>query len=367
MTFSLEAFLKIGDFTYNASLSTDSGILVLFGRSGVGKSLTLQMAAGLLRPASGKIRIGDDVVFDSDQGVNLPPQQRRVGYVVQNLALFPHMDAERNIMFGGAGSNKEKRNTARDLMSIVGLSGMGKRKPHTLSGGQAQRLALARAVARDATVLLLDEPFSALDEATRRDMRALLLRLRDEKGLTMIMVTHDLREAYMMADDLAVMEKGSVLHYGSKEAVFHRPLSPEEAILTGFSNILNAKIKRTGMKTVEVQMLGGNFICGSWAGDFASYLPGKNATAAIRAERINLRQTPQETVNICRATILSRFDYGSHYTLEMQTGYGNIMQIDISHRFYEIMRVGETDEWYIELPKEDLHIMIGNRGTQGIF
>ncbi|MFN0147186.1 MAG: ABC transporter ATP-binding protein, partial [Dehalococcoidia bacterium] len=176
MSLDFQATMRLGAFDYAAAFKAEQEIVVLFGHSGAGKSVTLQVAAGLLRPRSGRVVIDGTLVCDTEAGVHLPPQRRNVGYVVQELALFPHMTVAENVAFGMRGSERESRVNA--LLSLLDLEGFGERRPLTLSGGQRQRVALARALGRDARVLLLDEPFSALDESLRASLRVELLRLR---------------------------------------------------------------------------------------------------------------------------------------------------------------------------------------------
>ncbi|MGH2611400.1 MAG: ABC transporter ATP-binding protein, partial [Tepidiformaceae bacterium] len=192
MTLDFRATLQLGSFNYEAALSAAGEILVLFGHSGAGKSVTLQIIAGLLRPDSGRIVVDGRCVFDSATGANVAPQDRHVGYVVQNLALFDHLTVRQNIAFGLPRRAPPSR--VDELMAMLGISQLEKRRPRTLSGGQQQRVALARALAREGRLLLLDEPFSALDESLRSSLRRELLRLRRELGLTIVFVTHDLRE-----------------------------------------------------------------------------------------------------------------------------------------------------------------------------
>ena len=164
VTLQLDISARLGDFHYEAAIDAAHEVVVLFGHSGAGKSLTLQFAAGLMRPDSGHITINGVPVFDAPRRLDLPPQQRGVGYVVQDLALFPHLTVGQNIAFGvPRGSDASAR--VDGLVSLLHLQGLEGRKPATLSGGQQQRVALARALARDARLLLLDEPFSALDDA----------------------------------------------------------------------------------------------------------------------------------------------------------------------------------------------------------
>ncbi len=352
MSVEYRAALRLGGFEYEAAFEAANEIVVLFGHSGAGKSITLQAIAGLMRPASGRIVIGDHVVFDSGPGLNVPPQERRVGYVVQELALFPHMTVEQNVAFGVPKvAGREAR--VASLLNLLRISELRDRRPSTLSGGQRQRVALARALARDAQVLLLDEPFSALDDALRVTLRRELLRLRAELGLTIVFVTHDLREAHLLADRLAVFDGGRVLQFGPREEVFRRPANRRVAELTGTSNIFPATVVGTGGASVTLDVAGSRFEANSPL----SLVPGQVVDVAIRADRVNLRR-PGEFGNAIHARLVEEFAFGSSHTLHFQpTASGPSVEVEIASRPYEVLGVAEQREWLIELPAADLHVM----------
>ncbi|MBM7508663.1 ABC-type sugar transport system ATPase subunit [Nocardioides salarius] len=192
----------------------------LLGPSGCGKSTTLAVLAGLQRPDAGSVRIDDVDVLAS------PPEHRPVGLVLQKPLLFPHLDVARNVGFGlrmAGASRAHERAEARDMLRRVRLDDLGSRRPHELSGGQEQRVSLARALLRRPRVLLLDEPFSQLDPELRGDMRGLVRRLHDELGVTTLFVTHDRDEAVDVADRVVVLDRGRVVGAGTPEEVYTRP------------------------------------------------------------------------------------------------------------------------------------------------
>lgn len=194
---------------------------VLFGPSGAGKSLTLRMIAGLVRPDAGLVIAGERVLFDSSESVDLPPEQRSLGYVFQDLALFPHMTVLENIRYGGHGLPREVReDRAAAMIERFRLSGLERRRPAEISGGQKQRVAFARALLRRPGALLLDEPFSALDAALRREMGALLREVQREFGLPVVLVTHDAAEATALADTVILCAGGRVVHQGAPREIF---------------------------------------------------------------------------------------------------------------------------------------------------
>jgi molybdate transport system ATP-binding protein len=350
---------RLGRFQYDASFAVSDEFVVLFGHSGAGKSVTLAMIAGLMRPDEGRIVIDGRLVFDSSAGVDLQPQMRNTGYVVQDLALFPHMSVADNIAFGmPAGVPRGERVT--ELLQLFRLDGFEKRRPRTLSGGQQQRVALARALAREARVLLLDEPFSALDESLRIDLRRELLHLKERLGLTIVFVTHDLREAHLLADRLAVFDDGELLQFGTRDDVFRRPAHRRVAELTGVSNIFRGSIVSAQRGEAIVDAAGLSLKCNGGAA--SQFKPAELADVAIRAERVNLRRavsTDAQASNFVDAVIVAEDAYGSSHTLRFATIEGSplVIEVEIAARPYEVLGVANEKRWTLELPPEDLHVM----------
>jgi len=208
----------------NVNLRCEAGeVLALVGPSGAGKSSVLRCIAGLNSPQKGIIKCKDQTWFNSDSKINKTPQQRRVGMVFQNYALFPHLTVIDNIKLALDTHSSSLLKQAEQLLDQVNLSGLEQRYPHQLSGGQQQRVALARALARRPEVLLLDEPFSAVDKVTRRKLYMELNTLRRELDMPVILVTHDLDEAAMLADSLCVIHQGKTLQQGPPEQVLYQP------------------------------------------------------------------------------------------------------------------------------------------------
>ena len=241
MSLLIDIEKKLGSFTLKVALEAGDEALALLGESGCGKSMTLRCVAGVVKPDRGRIIINDRVVFDSERKIDLPPQQRRVGYLFQNYALFPNMTVEENIMTGlerEKGLTKsQRRETARKYMKMLQLDGLGGRYPRQLSGGQQQRVALARILASKPDLLLLDEPFSALDATLRWEMEQVVRRtIRDFNG-TAVLVTHDRDEVYRLSDRVAVYKSGHIDRYEEKWALFAHPGTATAARLTGCKNI----------------------------------------------------------------------------------------------------------------------------------
>jgi spermidine/putrescine transport system ATP-binding protein len=212
----------------------------LLGPSGCGKTTTLRMIGGFEEPTEGRILLGDRDV------VGLPPYKRDVNTVFQSYALFPHMTVEQNIAFGlerkGVAKGEVKGRVA-EMIELVGLAGLGKRKPRQLSGGQQQRVALGRALVNHPRVLLLDEPLGALDLKLRKQMQLELKRIQHEIGITFVHVTHDQEEAMTMADAIAVMNRGRIEQLGPPEELYERPATAFVAGFLGVSNLLRGTVE----------------------------------------------------------------------------------------------------------------------------
>lgn len=228
MGLSLNLRKQVNGFKLDVEWAMDNELSVLFGYSGAGKSMTLQLLAGLMQPDEGWIQADDQFLFDSRSNTNLPPQARSIGYVFQNLALFPHMTVKENIFYGATGLRKEQREKrCREMLSGFHLVGLEERLPSEISGGQQQRVALARALIRRPGLLLLDEPFSALDLPLRREMQQFLKEIRDEFNIPVILVTHDLSEAFSVADRIIIYSQGRVVQTGSPLEVHRDPVNGE--------------------------------------------------------------------------------------------------------------------------------------------
>lgn len=226
----LEVTLKkeLPGFDLDVSWSIGDELAVLFGYSGSGKSLSLRMIAGLIKPDSGRIALNGRVAFDSQAGVFTPPQDRELGFVFQNLALFPHMTVLQNIAWGLKGLDKKtQQRRAEEFLVRFHLQDLAKRMPRQISGGQQQRVALARALARRPQALLLDEPFSALDLPLKMELWDLIREIRGTLRIPVVVVTHDPIDARTIADHLIVYQAGRVLRSDAPVHVLQEPDAPE--------------------------------------------------------------------------------------------------------------------------------------------
>jgi len=229
-------------FTLEANFTANKKPLGILGSSGSGKSMTLRCIAGLETPTQGRIVLNGRVLFDSKQGINIPTRQRRIGFVFQNYALFPHMRIAHNIAFGMPVLSKtERKQRVNQYIELMQLQGLERRYPHELSGGQQQRVALARALAIAPEALLLDEPLSALDQYLRNQIEKLLIEVFSTYQGVTLFVTHNLEEAYRVCDNLLVLSQGKVIASGRKEDIFERPPTFTVAQLTECKNFSRAQ------------------------------------------------------------------------------------------------------------------------------
>ena len=215
---------RLASFQLHVAFTTGQELTALFGPSGAGKSLTLRIIAGTVQPDTGRILLDGEPLYDSAQGLNLPPQQRRLGYVPQHYALFPHLTVADNIAFGlGHAPRRVRAQRVAELLELFGMQGFEGRVPRQLSGGQQQRVALARALAVQPRLLLLDEPFAALDGGLRETLRQELAQVYAHWGITVLLVTHDLADVYALGQQVLVYDGGQVIQQGTREEVFFRP------------------------------------------------------------------------------------------------------------------------------------------------
>ncbi|MFA7139110.1 MAG: ATP-binding cassette domain-containing protein, partial [Bacteroidales bacterium] len=236
---SLEVSIKkkFKGFSLDVNFRTNGEYLGILGASGSGKSLTLKCIAGVETPDEGRIVLNNKVLYDSKKNVNIIPQNRNIGYMFQNYALFPNMTAEENIGVGLKLSKREKKIKTNELMKLFRLEGMSYKYPAQLSGGQQQRVALARIIAYEPDVLLLDEPFSALDSQLKSELHTDFLDLLKLYNGEVLIVTHSKDEVYRFSENLALIEKGTITGFGKTKEIFEKPRTLSEAKMTGCKNI----------------------------------------------------------------------------------------------------------------------------------
>jgi molybdenum ABC transporter ATP-binding protein len=272
--------------------------LALVGPSGAGKTTVLRAIAGLLRPQSGRIAVDDNVFFDGERGVDLPPERRCVGLVFQEYALFPHMTVRRNVEYA-------RRHAADEYLERFRIGHLAETRPHELSGGERQRVALARALARDPRVLLLDEPLSALDAHTKTTVRAELHDLLESLEIPVLLVTHDFDDAAALADRVGVVVDGALRQTGSPSDLVARPADAFVASFTG-ANVLHGRAESTRNGSTLVRLDDGTVVTTADAAH-------GEVTLAIYPWDITLAATPphDSALNVVHAPIRSIAELGN--------------------------------------------------------
>jgi molybdate transport system ATP-binding protein len=230
-------------FELNVEFAIENGITILFGPSGAGKTTLLDCIAGLSTPDEGRISVRKTVLFDSEKGTDVPARRRRIGYVFQDLALFPHLDVEKNVAYGlsDVGAEERKQRVEKSLSSL-GIGPLRKRRPDELSGGERQRVALARALVIEPSILLLDEPLAALDLPVRMKIADDLRRSIQGLPIPVLYVTHNRDEVFMLGEKLLVLEAGRIIAQGTPHQVLSAPRGETVAQLAGFENIFDARV-----------------------------------------------------------------------------------------------------------------------------
>lgn len=298
-------------FTLDAHFSAPPGITILFGASGAGKSTVLQLLAGLLKPDSGRITVGDRLLFDSAQHVDLHVAQRQIGYVFQELALFPHLSVQRNIQYGLATLPPEVREQRADtICETFRISHLRRRRPSEISGGERQRVALARALVTEPGLLLLDEPLAALDAPTKSHIIADLRSWNHTHQIPILYVTHSHEEVFALGERVIVLDTGTIVAEGTPQQVLDAPRQETIAQLAGFENIFDATVLAThpdlGTTTCALHTTGAVPL--SLEVPLSNFQPGDLVRIAVRAGDILLAIAPPEGLsarNIIPGKLLS--------------------------------------------------------------
>lgn len=294
---------KLPGFSLEISFEIDRERLGILGASGSGKSMTLCSIAGIVKPDEGVIVLGKKVLYDSKAGINLPPQERNIGYFFQNYALFPHMTVEQNVSIGLISRKKEKdkiRRSVAEKIDMFQLQGLENRYPRDLSGGQQQRVALARMLAYEPDVLLLDEPFSALDSYLKWQIEPRFLEVVKRYHGPTIYVSHNRDETYRICTDIAVISNGSIDVIGTKQQVFEKPKTVAAAQITGLKNVCRAKkLSENSVKAIDwditlntYEKVDKNVSHVGIRAHCLRPVPGKGCENAIRVQVLSVSETP---------------------------------------------------------------------------
>ncbi|HIY65985.1 MAG TPA: ABC transporter ATP-binding protein [Candidatus Agrococcus pullicola] len=326
----------------------DGESLVLLGQSGCGKTSTMRCIAGLETPNGGRITIGDDVLFDADRGINRSPNKRNIGMVFQSYAIWPHMTVFENVAFGlkmkGVGRADVKARVMETL-ELVGLDGFADRGASALSGGQMQRVALARSVVMRPSVLLLDEPLSNLDARLRHRLRGDLRELQQSLGLTSVYVTHDQEEALALADRIAMMQHGRIVQIGSPDEIYAKPLSASIADFLGVANILSVSRKdetHVGVDGTDVVL------------EALPFAPLEELRACVRAEDIDVREGEPESGEI-RGTVVSREFLGP--TATYRIALSDDVDIELTRSKQQRLQLTEGDVVSLSIAPDSVQVL----------
>jgi molybdate transport system ATP-binding protein len=348
-------------FSMNCSFDADSDFVVLFGCSGSGKTTALRCIAGLENPDAGTVKINGTVYFDSRKKVNLPPQKRKIGYMFQENALFPHMNVRQNIEFGLKGlSSTEKTDRVNEMLGLVGIEELEFAYPDELSGGQKQKVALARALAPNPEVLLLDEPFSSLDTVVRLKLRKELRDIQKRLGIPVIFITHDPVEAFTMADRMAVFEDGRVQQIGSPEDIFYHPKTRYVAELVGFSNLFDNAVVEGHGNGAECTFLWslGTEITAPYierkAGDRVSW--GIRPENVELVDRRNMQVNRQEDrKNLFDGTIMNVVNKGTSRIMSLILKESeDVLKVEVANHVFGSLKIGTGDECIVRLRSSDM-------------
>lgn len=357
--FSLAIHKQLANFVLDLTLAAPAEkIIVLFGASGAGKSLTLSCLAGFDTPDAGRLAIGERILFDAARAINLPPQARQIGMVRQDLALFPHLTAAQNIAYGLHGARAAQAQRVRELLTMVQLENFGARKPAELSGGQQQRVALARALAIEPALLLLDEPFSALDAQTRVELRQEVKVLQQRLQTSMLFVTHDLGEAALLADQMAVLDNGRVLQFATPHEILRAPKNSRVAQIVGVKNILSAQV--VDAETLRVGEI-------NLRVDTRAFASNARVVLCIRPERVMLIRPDSrhaDSTNTLEGALISEESDGDTVMLRFRSSGARVqparefdLQIDVPVYVYERLNLAQERHWRVALKPNAMHLV----------
>jgi molybdate transport system ATP-binding protein len=366
MGLSVKLLKKVKGFTLDVEWEIENELAILFGGSGAGKSMTLQLIAGLMDPDDGFIRSNGSIFFNKMSGINISPQHRSLGYVFQDRVLFPHMTVKENIAYGLKGeSEPEKREQkVKEMIRLFLLQGLEDMYPSEISGGQKQRVALARALIGRPKALLLDEPFSALDNTLRLEMMRLLQEIRAEFEVAVVLVTHDVLEAYSMGDSIIVYSSGRVEQVGKTEDVFRRPKSRKVAQSLGAKNLYKAKVLGRDESSQRV-ILGVNGLQFHVPKDISqeTFQLGTEVDLFIRPEEVMIIREGKPVKdslkrNIFEGQILDIINRGRYRMVYFQTLEGKIpFEISIPNYAFRNLNLSIGGITKVALREESLWVM----------
>jgi molybdate transport system ATP-binding protein len=352
MTLSVSIQTRLSPFfALDVAFEAPAGVTIVFGASGSGKSTVLRAVAGLLRPEHGSIAIDTRVLFDRAAGRDVPTRVRRIGYVFQHLALFPHLSVEQNLAFGLHDQPMEsRRRRIRAIAESFRIDHLLGRRPAAISGGERQRTALARSLVTDPSALLLDEPLSALDYATQSRIIDDLRKWNSDHQIPILYVTHSHREVFALGDRVVVLASGRVIAEGTPHDVLEMPEHPGLAQLAGFENVIDAAV-------TERKPDGGTMQCRLASSDtelevpLARGTPGSQIRVAIRAGDILLATEPPRGIsarNILRgrlhsltrdgATMVATVDAGARFVVHLTPSAADALRLTLDQDVWLVIK-----------------------------
>lgn len=325
------------NFSLQVSFDMGCETLSILGASGSGKSMTLKCIAGIETPDEGSIVLDDTILFDSNQKINLRPQQRSIGYLFQNYALFPNMTVEENIAIGLKAGKQEKRTLVEEKIKSFYLEGLEKKKPSQLSGGQQQRVAIARMIASNPKIIMLDEPFSALDSYLRWEMEQEILDIIETYKKPTLFVSHNRDEVYRISDLIGVIDQGRLSFVSEKKDIFENPKTFIGAVLTGCKNF--TRIKKVNEYKVYAFDWQINLITKEPVSNDIQYV-------GIRAHHIQVIDSNEESDNTMLCTVKKIID-NTFTTIILVEGLRNSQKngVDKQHNYGEIRLEMPKNEW----------------------
>lgn len=339
-------------FSLDVEFEAAVAVTVLFGPSGAGKTLTLDMIAGFMRPDSGRVLLDDQILFDGEARVNLRPQKRNCGYVFQNYALFPNMTLRENLIFAAnRWPRLERHRRVSEMIERFHLAEVAGRRPHELSGGQKQRCSIARALIGGPRLLLLDEPARGLDAPLRAELYSLLREVRSDFKIPILLVTHDLEECFELADEMLILREGRIIQKGAPARVLEQPAGVEVARLLGIANVFQAEItaldpgRNSSRLRVWDQELTGSYFPGHFLGD--------RVWLCARADRLRVaaHNGARPGPNQVHAKLLRVAEKPQAVRLE----FTNEICVEITRDDFE--RYKDNKEWVVEFPADALRAL----------
>ncbi len=338
-------------FTLDIAFQAVPGISVLFGPSGSGKSLTLDLIAGFAQASEGRVLLNDRLLCDAATAVSLRPQDRRCGYVFQRSALFPHMTVRENLMFPVSHRPKlERHRRVSQLLEAFHLEPLASRLPSEISGGQRQRVSIARALVPQPSILLLDEPSVGLDDALRMELYEILGQVRDEFKLPILLVTHNLDEACLLADRMFVVLDGRIAQQGTPREIMDQPANPGVARLLGLFNLLQAEVKFLDPGQNRSRLLwNGVELEGPY---YPARLLGDQVTVCVRRDEIGIRP---KTGKAEKSQLVLTLEASSELTNSALLRFSGGLIVEMPRE-----RFAENEhhrDWIVEFPSSSLRIL----------